>query len=69
MKTRIASFALVALLALAGPVMAQAPGTADPLGPITVGAVVPFFGAAVLKVDVQDGTIQNIRRKVERIER
>jgi hypothetical protein len=46
MKTRIASFALVALLALAGPVMAQAPGTADPLGPITVGAVVPFFGAA-----------------------
>ena len=28
-----------------------------------------FFGTAVLELSVQDGTIQHIRRKVERIEK
>ena len=28
-----------------------------------------FFGSAVVEVSVQDGTIQHIRRTVERIER
>ena len=28
-----------------------------------------FFGTAAVELSVQDGTIQNIRRKVERIER
>jgi hypothetical protein len=28
-----------------------------------------FFGTAAIEMSVQDGTIQNIRRRVERIER
>jgi hypothetical protein len=28
-----------------------------------------FFGTVALELSVQDGTIQNIRRKLERIER
>ncbi len=28
-----------------------------------------FFGTAAVELSVQDGTIQNIRRKVERIEK
>jgi len=28
-----------------------------------------FYGTAAIEVSVQDGTIQNIRRKVEQIER
>jgi hypothetical protein len=28
-----------------------------------------FFGTAEIQVSIQDGTIQNIRRKVERVEK
>ena len=28
-----------------------------------------FFGTASIEISIQDGTIQNIRRRVERIER
>ncbi|MEN6458585.1 MAG: hypothetical protein ABFC63_06610 [Thermoguttaceae bacterium] len=28
-----------------------------------------FFGTAAIELSVQDGTIQNIRRKVERVEK
>jgi hypothetical protein len=45
MRKLIVGLMVVGLLAGAGPALAQAPGTADPLGLISSGGIVPYFGA------------------------
>ena len=45
------------------------PTPVDPGGDAGRGARRGFFGTAAVELSVQDGTIQHIRRKVERVEK
>ena len=60
MRKHLVGLMVVGLLAMAAPAMAQAPGSLDPLGLITSGAILPYLGtpdgvASILEVTAPHG--------------